>query len=138
MKKILVTALAVVSTSSAHAEWTNVICAKPDASHWDWLKDNDGNQVTISGQEGIATLSNNYEFSYFGVSEASYRSAYIQCRNKFTTEHVPQPADSSLSIWKVFQVNKPNGEQYIAPGHFDTSRPFCSAEIWGDCIRAGG
>lgn len=123
MKKIIVTAIAFVSINSAHAEWTNVYCAKPDGSHWDWLEDDDDdNQVTISGQWGSATLSNGSSFEYFSVSESDYLPANIQCKSKFSSDHVAQPADNSSSYWALFQVNNVAGEQYFAAGRLVNSR----------------
>lgn len=119
---LFVALLSLVNMHSAYAEWTYVYCAKTDQSDWYWLKDSENSYVTISGSWGIEKLGKSrkwginlcYEyFSYFSVSDDEYNSVSEQCHEGY----VPQPATSKFSRWYLFNVNKPNGKNYFAPGY---------------------
>ncbi|MDE1462902.1 hypothetical protein [Spartinivicinus poritis] len=106
----------------AFADTTNVFCAKPDGSKWYWLKNNEGNQVTVSGEWEEVTLQNNDNIYIFKISHTNYDNLNSQCRENF----VAQPANNTFSSWSVFYVNKADGTNYIAPGIY-ISLPECSA-----------
>ncbi|MDE1462903.1 hypothetical protein [Spartinivicinus poritis] len=112
----LLTVFLILLCSHTYAEWTNVICAKPDGSKWYWLKDSNGNQVTASGLWSAAYLrSSSTEYiDAFNIGDETYNKISSQCNNSY----VAQPAKSTFSSWAVFQVTKFDGTSYLAPGKF--------------------
>ena len=113
--------LTVSSISNAYADTTDVFCATSDGSHWEWLKDDSGNQIDVSGKWGIAPLSNRrYFFRYFNIAESDYLQLNTKCQSDFSSDYLAQPADHRFNGWYVFRATKANGGHYYTGGKYDS------------------
>lgn len=95
-----------------HAVMTNVYCAVPDGSDWDWLLDSAGHYVLMEGSWGKHIYSDGAYFDYFSISIAKYTLLSSQCPRGY----VAQPADRYSSHWEVFNIIFSDGS-VIADGH---------------------
>ncbi|MBU2708448.1 hypothetical protein KCM76_20815 [Zooshikella marina] len=131
MREIIATLIAILCISNVHAEreTTNVFCATPDGSHWDWL-DVNGTPLEVNGEWGRGIATNSSEFDYFKVSEEIYLFINQMCKQKFSSEYVAQPSDNYWGEWYIFLVQRSNGSQYVTEGKYNTtSRDLLPSEF---------
>lgn len=119
MKKIIATTIAVVSISSAHAEWSNVICSSSNGL--ERLMDESGNQITISGQRVTDTNLMGREVHYFSIAQSQHDLLKTACQVN-TTNSVPLPAYAINGRLAFFKVNFPNGGYSFEPRHYNEQR----------------
>ncbi len=112
---ILSVSFCVILSSHVLADESNVFCSKPDGSHWDWLEDDNEEQVAINGSW---VERDEYRGDYFLVLRSSYIDVNQQCKTEFGSQYLAQPAKNSLSSWYKFMLFDQETNTYsIAAGY---------------------
>jgi len=105
----------VILSSHTLADESNVFCSKPDGSHWDWLENDNEEQVVI---DGSWVEREEYRGDYFLVIRSSYLDVNQQCKTEFGSQYLAQPAKNSLSSWYKFMLHDEETNTYsIAAGY---------------------
>ncbi|RSD32552.1 tail fiber domain-containing protein [Vibrio pectenicida] len=112
---ILSVSFSVILSSHTLADESNVFCSKPDGSHWDWLENDNEEQVVI---DGSWVEREEYRGDYFLVIRSSYLDVNQQCKTEFGSQYLAQPAKNSLSSWYKFMLYDEETNTYsIAAGY---------------------
>ncbi|NOH72241.1 tail fiber domain-containing protein [Vibrio pectenicida] len=112
---ILSVSFSVILSSHTLADESNVFCSKPDGSHWDWLENDNEEQVVI---DGSWVEREEYRGDYFLVIRSSYLDVNQQCKTEFGSQYLAQPAKNSLSSWYKFMLHDEETNTYsIAAGY---------------------
>ncbi|MCX4029261.1 hypothetical protein H0A36_07375 [Endozoicomonas sp. SM1973] len=118
MKKTIATMLACVGIAGAHAEWTTILCS--GAGSLEALVNEDGSQVTASGQWVTDTNLMGRAIHYFSLSQADHDLLKSQCQAQLANaEPLPVYSQNNLGF---FKVNYSNGGYGFEPRHYNSQR----------------
>ncbi|MDE1461024.1 hypothetical protein [Spartinivicinus poritis] len=116
---LIAAAVFIVYIPCVFADTTSVFCANSDGSHWEWLEDEQGSQVEITGFWGASALPGLKYLRHFSASEIEYLKVNAQCQARYSSEYRAHPADNRFNGWYLFKVNKPNTTFYFSNGKYD-------------------
>ncbi|GLT16656.1 hypothetical protein GCM10007938_04320 [Vibrio zhanjiangensis] len=112
---ILSVGFSVIFSGYTLADESNVFCAKPDGSHWDWLIDENDEQVVI---DGSWIEREEQHGDYFLVLRSHYLAINQQCKTNFGNLYLAQPAHNSMSSWYRFMLYDEETNSYsVAMGY---------------------
>ncbi|WP_020405183.1 hypothetical protein [Hahella ganghwensis] len=114
LKSLFLTLMLTGNVEANGASETYVFCGALDGAYWYWARTSDGAGKTVQGEWHSEVLSSGQSMTFFKVDEKQYKEASLLCR----PGDVAQPADHSYSPWRTFQVIRPNGETFFAPGFY--------------------